>query len=168
MSGEMLISLDVNGREYSVAVRPETTLLSLIRETLDLTGTKAGCGMGDCGACTVLLDGRPVNSCLALAVEADGCKVVTIEGLTEDGDLHELQKAFVKHGALQCGYCTPGMLMAAKTLVDTNPDPDESEIREALAGNLCRCGTYDRIKKAIRRAADQLPETGAAGGWPDG
>lgn len=150
MSSEMLITLSVNGCVHSVAVRPETTLLALLRDTLGLTGTKPGCGMGDCGACTVLLDGRSVNSCLALAVEADGREVVTIEGLAKDGDLHELQKAFVKHGALQCGYCTPGMLMATKALVDRNPDPDEAEIRDALGGNLCRCGAYPRIISAIK------------------
>jgi 4-hydroxybenzoyl-CoA reductase alpha subunit len=156
---ERLVTLTVNGRRHALAAAPHTTLLEVLREGLGLTGTKEGCGTGDCGACTVLLDGRPVNTCLALAVEHDGAEITTIEGLAEDGELHALQKSFVKHGALQCGFCTPGMLMATKALIDANPDPTEDEVREALAGNLCRCGAYPRILEAIRdwRAWKDVP-----------
>ena len=150
MSGEILVSLRVNGEERVVGVKANTTLLSLLREELDLTGTKKGCEMGDCGACTVLLDGEAVNSCLVLAVQADGQEVTTVEGLADGRALHPLQKAFVKHGALQCGYCTPGMLMSSKALVDCTPEPSEAQIKEALGGHLCRCGTYPRIIKAIQ------------------
>ncbi|RMG43924.1 MAG: 4-hydroxybenzoyl-CoA reductase subunit alpha [Acidobacteria bacterium] len=149
-TGRVMVSLTVNGQPHTLAVKPNTTLQQLLREELGLTGTKDGCGMGDCGACTVLMNGDPVASCLVLAADAEGSEVVTIEGLSRGGDLHPLQKAFVKHGALQCGFCTPGMIMAAKALIDRNPDPSEEEIREALAGNLCRCGTYERIIRAVR------------------
>jgi 4-hydroxybenzoyl-CoA reductase subunit alpha len=150
MHEPILVTLDVNGHRRSVAVKPNTTLIKVLRDELDLTGTKHGCGMGDCGACTVIVDDRPVNACLVLAVDVDGSRVTTIEGLTEDGDLHALQKSFVKHAALQCGYCTPGMIMAARALIDANPDPTDEEIRAGLAGNLCRCATYPRILESIR------------------
>ncbi len=150
MSDRILISLAVNGEERSVAVKPNTTLKTVLREHLELTGTKGGCEAGDCGACTVIMDGRSVNSCLTLAVQSEGREVQTIEGLGENGQLHPLQKAFIKHGALQCGFCTPGMIMASKALIDRNPDPSKDEILAALSGNLCRCGTYPRIIAAIQ------------------
>ncbi len=148
------IRLTVNGREYAREVLPRQTLLGLLRDGLSLTGTKEGCGNGNCGACTVILNGAAVNSCLVLAAEADGARVMTIEGLAEDGRLHPLQRAFVECGAVQCGFCTPGMILAAKVLLDRNPQPSEIEIGRALAGNLCRCTGYDRIVTAVRRMAD--------------
>jgi aerobic carbon-monoxide dehydrogenase small subunit len=145
-----IIHLTVNDREHEIAVEPNATLTDLIRDELGLTGTKKGCDTGDCGACTVLLNGLPVNSCLVLAVQANGCTVETIEGLeTEDG-LHPVQDAFVEHGAIQCGFCSPGMILSAKHLLDKNPRPAESEIREAIAGNLCRCTGYQKIIEAIK------------------
>jgi 4-hydroxybenzoyl-CoA reductase alpha subunit len=150
MGGELLVTLQINGRRRVVGVAPGTTLLEVLRDELDLTGTKEGCGMGDCGACTVLVAGRPVNSCLALAADLDGAEITTIEGLSQDGELHALQKSFVKHAALQCGFCTPGMIMAAKALIDREPEPSDDDIREALGGNLCRCATYPRVFEAIR------------------
>ena len=145
-----LIKLTVNDREVEIAVEPNMTLTDLLRYELGLTGTKKGCGTGDCGACTVLLDGLPVNSCLVLAVQANGCRVETIEGLeTEDG-LHPIQDAFVEHGAIQCGFCSPGMILSAKHLLDKNPKPDEGEIRAAISGNLCRCTGYQKIIEAIK------------------
>lgn len=150
MSAELLVTLTVNSQERTVSVRPGQTLLDVIRGDLGLTGTKEGCGLGDCGACTVLMDGRAVASCLVMAAEADGSEIVTVEGLSRNGDLHPLQKSFVKHGALQCGFCTPGMLMTSIALLERNPDPSREEIIEALGGNLCRCGSYDRIVRAIQ------------------
>lgn len=150
MSQEQMITLCVNDREYRVVVEPTSTLLHALREQIGLTGTKEGCGAGDCGACTVIVEGRPTNACLLLAIEMDGVPIQTIEGLAEDGDLHALQQAFVKNGALQCGFCTPGMLMAAKALLDENPSPTEQEVRDGLQGNLCRCGTYPRILESMR------------------
>jgi 4-hydroxybenzoyl-CoA reductase alpha subunit len=146
---ELLVHLTVNGEHQAVAVRPNATLLELLRDRLGLTGTKRGCGTGDCGVCTVLVDGQPVNACLMLAVAADGSEVSTIEGLASGGSLHPLQQSFVKHAALQCGYCTSGALMSAKALVDASPAPSDEEITTALSGNLCRCGTYPRIRRAI-------------------
>ena len=154
MSEAVLVRLTVNGDQHTIAVRPGTTLLQVLRDQLDLTGTKPGCGTGDCGTCTVHLDDAPVPSCLVLAVATDGHRVTTVEGLARGGELHPLQKAFVKHGALQCGYCTSGMLMAASSLLDANPAPTEGEIREALSGNLCRCGAYPRIIRAVRESGD--------------
>ena len=154
MSNEILVSLTVNGQHHSVSARPNTTLLHTIREDLNLTGTKCGCEAGDCGACTVLLNGRAVTSCLVLTVQADRAEITTIEGLATGGELHPLQKAFVKEGALQCGYCTAGMLLTAKALIDRNPDPSREDILQALGGNLCRCGTYPRIVKAIQNWRD--------------
>lgn len=149
-----VIELTVNGDLREVAVRPNVTLLRLLRDHLGLTGTKHGCGTGDCGACTVLLDGRPVNSCLTLAVEARDRAVTTIEGIAASGKtLHPVQQAFVEKGAVQCGYCTPGMIMSSVHLLKTNPDPTESEIRHAIGGNICRCTGYTKIIEAIETAA---------------
>ena len=144
-----LIQLRVNGELYEVAVHPHWTLLEVLREELDLTGAKKGCDAGDCGGCTVILDGKPVVSCLTLAVEADGRDILTIEGLAQNGQLHPIQNAFVEHGAIQCGFCTPGMIMSAKALLDENPKPTEEEVRRAIAGNLCRCTGYVKIVEAI-------------------
>jgi 4-hydroxybenzoyl-CoA reductase alpha subunit len=149
MSADLIVRLEVNGQLYAVAVKPNTTLLTLLRNHLNLTGTKKGCEAGDCGACTVLLDGHAVPSCITLAVHAEGKRVTTIEGLGEGGELHPLQKAFVKHGALQCGYCTPGTIMAAKALIDRNPSPNAEDVKEALGGNLCRCGAYPRVLESV-------------------
>jgi carbon-monoxide dehydrogenase small subunit len=151
-----LIRLAVNGDEVEVAVRPNATLLEALRDDLGLTGAKKGCGDGDCGACTVLLDGQPVSSCLVLAMQANGHEILTVEGLAEEGRLHPIQQAFVDAGGVQCGFCTPGMLLSAKSLLDSNPDPDDRQIREALAGNLCRCTGYQKIVDAVRSAAVAL------------
>lgn len=147
------IELIINGEVYELWVKPNRTLLDVIRDDLELTGTKMGCGTGDCGACTVLLDNRPVNACLVLAVEARGKEIVTIEGLAQGEILHPLQQAFIDHGAVQCGFCTPGMILTAKALLDTYPHPNEQVIRRAIAGNLCRCTGYTKIVKAILSAA---------------
>ncbi len=143
------IALKVNGYTYEVMVKPHQTLLDVLRDQLELTGTKEGCGLGECGACTVLLDGRPVNSCLVLALEADGSEVLTIEGLARKGSLHPVQKAFVEKGAIQCGFCTPGMVMASVGLMKENPKPSREEIKKALIGNLCRCTGYKKIIEAV-------------------
>ena len=143
------IRISVNEEDYEVWVEPRKTLLDLLREDLGLTGTKKGCDSGDCGSCTVLLDGKPVNSCLVLAVETDGKKVLTIEGLAQGSLLHPLQQAFIKHGAVQCGYCSPGMILSAKALLDGNSRPTVEEVKEAITGNLCRCGGYKKIVTAI-------------------
>jgi carbon-monoxide dehydrogenase small subunit len=145
-----LIKLTVNDREIEIAVEPNLSLTDLIRYELGLTGTKKGCETGDCGACTVLLDGIPVNSCLVLAVQANGARVETIEGLETENGLQPIQDAFVEHGAIQCGFCSPGMILSAKHLLDKNPNPDESEIRAAISGNLCRCTGYQKIIEAIK------------------
>jgi carbon-monoxide dehydrogenase small subunit len=147
------ISLIVNGAAERLDVPSSMTLLQMLREKLALTGTKNGCEAGECGACTVLVDGEPVNSCMILAVEADGREVTTVEGLAPEGELSPLQQAFVEHNAVQCGYCTPGMLMTATALLRRNPNPSEDEIKEALVGNLCRCTGYVRIIDAIQDAA---------------
>lgn len=145
-----LIKLTVNDREIEIAVEPNISLTDLIRYELGLTGTKKGCETGDCGACTVLLDGIPVNSCLVLAVQANGARVETIEGLETENGLQPIQDAFVEHGAIQCGFCSPGMILSAKHLLDKNPNPDENEIRAAISGNLCRCTGYQKIIEAIK------------------
>jgi carbon-monoxide dehydrogenase small subunit len=147
------ITVTVNGSAERLSVPSHMTLLQLLREELALTGTKNGCEAGECGACTVLVDGEPVNSCMMLAVEADGREVVTVEGLAPDGELSPLQEAFVAHNAVQCGFCTPGMLITATALLRRNPHPTEEEIKEALVGNLCRCTGYVRIVDAIQSAA---------------
>jgi len=156
------IQLVVNGVTVEAAVEPNQTLLQLLREDLGLTGTKHGCGLGDCGACTVILDGKPVNSCLVLAVQAQGREVLTIEGLAENGKLHPIQQAFVDKGAIQCGFCSPGMILAAKALLEENPNPTEPEIRTALSGNLCRCTGYQKIVEAIQEAASSMLGSGGA------
>ena len=150
------LSLSVNGDPVSLAVEPHLTLLELLRDTLGLTGAKEGCGAGNCGACTVLLDGEPVNSCLLLAAEAEGSEVITVEGLANDGDLHPVQEALVAHGGLQCGFCTPGVILSSVVLLKRNPRPTEAEIRDALAGNLCRCTGYDKIVRAVQAAAGEV------------
>jgi aerobic-type carbon monoxide dehydrogenase small subunit (CoxS/CutS family) len=143
------ITLKVNDQDYDLVIPVNRTLTQVLRENLKLTGTKHGCSVGDCGSCTVLLDGQPVNSCLVLAVEAEGREIQTIEGLAEDGKLHPIQQAFVDKGGIQCGFCSPGMILTAKALLDKNPSPTESEIREAISGNLCRCTGYQKIVEAI-------------------
>jgi aerobic-type carbon monoxide dehydrogenase small subunit (CoxS/CutS family) len=149
-------SLNVNGRAYPVAIEPGRTLLSVLRGEVGLTGAKEGCDDSECGACMVLLDGQPVNACSYLALQADGREIVTIEGLAgEHGELHPLQQAFLDQGGVQCGFCTPGMLISAKALLDRNPSPDEDEIRLALSGNLCRCTGYSGIVRAVQAAAAQ-------------
>ena len=154
---KQLIVLHVNGDEYRVAVDPFQTLAAVLREELGLTGTKVGCGTGDCGACTVILDGRSVTSCLTLAVEAAGREIVTVEGLTDSGrQLHPIQRAFVEEGAIQCGFCTPGMEMSTLYLLSRNPHPTEADIRAGLSGNLCRCTGYDGIIRAVERAAEEM------------
>ncbi|NOZ30081.1 MAG: (2Fe-2S)-binding protein [Chloroflexi bacterium] len=150
------VSFVVNGRPVTVETAPHRTLLEVLRDDLDLTGTKEGCGTGDCGACTVHLDGEAVCSCLVLAPEVDGREVVTIEGVAEDGRLHPLQEAFIELGGLQCGFCTPGFIMTALAFLNKNPDPTEAEVREGIAGNLCRCTGYDKIVKAILAASDRM------------
>lgn len=155
---EHQIELNVNGNQYAMQVKSKETLLEVLRDRLHLTGTKEGCGTGDCGACTVLMNGKPVNSCLVLAVEADGADILTVEGLAKSGELHPLQKAFLNEGAVQCGFCTPGMLMSAKALLDSNPDPEEDDIKTAISGNLCRCTGYVKIIRAVKAAAREMRE----------
>jgi len=149
------IALTVNGARERLDVPSNMTLLQMLRETLALTGTKNGCEAGECGACTVLVDGEPTNSCLMLAVEADGREILTVEGLTPPGQLSPLQQAFVEHNAVQCGFCTPGMLISAHALLKREPHPTEDEIKQALVGNLCRCTGYVRIIEAIQAVADK-------------
>ena len=151
----MHISIKLNGRSHSLDVRPETTLLQLLRDELGLTGTKHGCDGGECGACTVLVDGRPLNSCLVLALSVRGREITTIEGLASGDTLHPLQQAFVEHGFLQCGFCGPGMILSAKALLEQTPSPDPDAVRRALAGNLCRCTGYVGVVEAVRDAAPQ-------------
>jgi aerobic-type carbon monoxide dehydrogenase small subunit (CoxS/CutS family) len=151
----MPIELEVNGSRHRLEVDPGRSLLDVLREDLGLTGTKYGCGEGQCAACTVLLDGQAVHSCTLPVSGARWRKVTTIEGLERDGELHPVQKAFLEEQALQCGYCTPGMIMGAVSLLATNPDPSEAEVVDGMNGHLCRCGTYPRVVKAIRRAAAQ-------------
>ncbi len=152
------IRCEVNGRQVEATVAPNARLLDLLRGELGLTGTKEGCGEGECGACTVLLNGRPVNSCLVMAAKAEGAHVLTVEGLARADGLHAVQQAFVDHGALQCGYCIPGFLVMAKAFLDEHPRPRRGEIREALSGNLCRCTGYQKIIDAVLDAAERLAE----------
>lgn len=153
MAEKMTINFTVNGEKETREVAVGQTLLKFIRNELHLTGTKEGCEIGECGACIVLLDGKPVNSCLVLAVELDGKDLVTIEGLSKNGELDRVQKAFVEHSAFQCGFCTPGMIISTKALLDRKPNPTEEDINEALSGNLCRCGAYQEIREAVKASA---------------
>jgi len=157
-----IASFTVNGSEYDVIVESHMLLIDILRDGLGLTGTKYACGAGDCGACTVLIDGRPSFSCLTLAVTAVGKSIVTIEGLTEEGELNPLQQAFVDAGAIQCGFCTPGMILSAKALLEENSEPSRDEIKRALAGNLCRCTGYVKIVDAVETAAAAMRTTAAA------
>ena len=158
---KQLIQLTVNGETHDLVVPPTRTLLDLIRDDLGLTGTKRGCDLGACGACAVLLDGRPVNACLVLAVEAAGQEIVTIEAIASGGKLHPVQEAFVQQGAVQCGFCTPGLVVTVKALLDERPNASESEIREAISGNICRCTGYVKVLDAVRAAARE--QKGVAG-----
>lgn len=151
-----VINVTINGESVEAAVEPNQTLLQFLREDLGLTGTKHGCGLGDCGACTVIMDGKAVNSCLVLAIQAQGKDILTIEGLAVNGQLHPIQQAFVDKGAIQCGFCTPGMILSAKAFLDTNPEPSEHDIRTAISGNLCRCTGYQKIVEAVESAAERL------------
>lgn len=150
-----LITLSVNGTSYDVAIEPRQSLLQVLREALHLTGTKEGCSEGECGACTVILDGKTVDSCLIFGLEVEGCEITTIEGLSSDAGLHPVQQAFIEHGGAQCGFCTPGMILAAKALLEQTPHPSEAEIRWGLSGNLCRCTGYVKIVEAVQAAAQQ-------------
>ena len=150
------IQFTLNGQSHELSVQPWKTLLQLIREDLKLTGTKEGCGHGECGSCTVLMEGKTVNSCLVPAMEADNKEIVTIEGLSEGETLHPIQEAFVSHSGMQCGFCTSGMIISAKALLDSNPDPSEEEIREGIAGNFCRCTGYTKIIESISAAAGAM------------
>jgi carbon-monoxide dehydrogenase small subunit len=150
MRQKILIKLNVNNEEYEIYVSPNRTLLDVLREDLDLTGTKEGCGEGVCGSCTVLCDGSPIRSCLTLAAEVQGSKILTVEGLAKDeGQLDTLQQAFIDHGAVQCGFCTNGMLMSAKALLNNKPNPTEAEVRNSISGNICRCTGYQKMVEAI-------------------
>ena len=154
---KQLIKLRVNGVEEEVMIQPWWSLARVLRDELNLTGTKISCGTGDCGACTVLIDGQAVKSCLYLAMKARGRDILTIEGIRgENGELHPLQKTFIEHFAIQCGYCTPGMILAAKALLDENPSPTEEEVKKGLDGNLCRCTGYVKIVEAVVAARDKL------------
>jgi carbon-monoxide dehydrogenase small subunit len=159
MAHKTMVSATINGEAVEFLCEPQQSLLDVLRDVLHLTGTKLGCNDGNCGACSVLLDGRLVNSCLVLAVEVEGRAVTTVEGLADWDGLHPLQQAFVEQDALQCGFCTPGMLVAAKALLDRNPNPTDEEIRTWLAGNLCRCTGYDKIVKAVRYAGERISKS---------
>jgi len=148
-----LIHLNVNGEDYELYINPKTLLVEAIRDIIGLTGTKRGCESGSCGACTVIVDGMSVKSCSVLAVQADGKKILTVEGLEQNGKLHPLQRAFLDYGSFQCGFCTPGMLMSAKALLDENPNPTKEEIKEGIDGNICRCTGYNSIIRAIEAVA---------------
>lgn len=157
---KQLITLRVNGESCEVAVDPQTILLDVLRERLGLNGTKKACDFGNCGSCTVLMDGKPVLSCLILAMDAQGKDILTIEGMAKDGQLHPLQRAFIDHGAIQCGFCTPGMLLSAKALLDENLQPTAEEVRQAISGNLCRCTGYHKIVEAILDVAKSSQREG--------
>ena len=152
------VTFKVNSKEVSVEVPPDRPLLDVLRQDLQLTGTKEGCRTGDCGACTVIMDGKTVNSCLVFAGQLEGKEVTTIEGIGTEDELHPLQETFVEKGAVQCGFCIPGMIMSAKNLLDKNPEPNEHDIKEALAGNLCRCTGYSKIVEAVSTAAERMRE----------
>lgn len=155
-----IINFTINGTPYEVAVEPQMTLNEVLREQLDLTGTKFSCGAGECGACTVLIEGKPTLSCCTLAITTKDKNILTIEGLAKDGELHPIQKAFIEYGAIQCGFCTPGMILTAKALLDENPNPSREEVKEYLAGNLCRCTGYVKIIDAVLAAAKEMNEGG--------
>ncbi len=157
---KVTIDITVNGERHEIEVEPWTTLLELLRGSLHLTGTKEGCGTGDCGACIVLVEGDPVNSCLMLAVDANGSRITTIEGLAEEGRLHPLQQSFIEKGAVQCGFCTSAMILSAKALLDRNPEPGEEEIKRALSGVLCRCGSYIKIIQSVLAVGSEREGTG--------
>jgi aerobic carbon-monoxide dehydrogenase small subunit len=156
MNKKVPVQATINGEDFEFLCEPRQSLLEVLRETLGLTGAKEGCNNGNCGACNVILDGALVNSCLVLAVEINGRRVTTIEGIATQQGLHPLQEKFIAHAALQCGFCTPGFIVASKALLDQNPNPSESEVREWLAGNLCRCTGYDRIVRAVMDAAQEI------------
>lgn len=156
--GRSHIALTVNGKKVESDIDSRMTLAEFLREELDLTGTKVGCNRGECGSCTVIMDGNPVLSCTVLGVEATGREVLTIEGLADVGKLHPIQEAFIEHDALQCGYCSPGMIMSVKALLDRNPNPIEDEIRKAIDGNFCRCGSYPNIIKATIEASKKITD----------
>lgn len=153
-----MVTLQINGESYELYVEQKKTLLEVLREDIGLTGTKEACDLGTCGACTVLLDNKPVLSCLTLAIACKGRKITTIEGLKKGEQLHPLQSSFIERGAIQCGMCTPGMILSAKALLDENPHPTEAEVREAIAGNLCRCTGYVKIVEAILAVSEDQPE----------
>ena len=155
-----LLTVTVNGEKMSVEVNPDLRLVDFLRDELQLTGTKIGCGKGECGACTVIMNGKAVTSCLVPVMRAEGAVIQTIEGVAHKGKLHPLQEEFINKGAIQCGFCTPGMVMAAKALLDKNPDPTEEEIKEAMKGNLCRCTGYVKILEAVKRAAQVMRKEG--------
>jgi aerobic carbon-monoxide dehydrogenase small subunit len=159
MNKKVRVQATMNGEEVEFLCEPRQSLLEVLRETLGLTGAKEGCNNGNCGACNVILNGALVNSCLVLAVEINGCNLTTIEGIATAQGLHPLQEKFIAHAALQCGFCTPGFIVASKALLDQNPNPSESEVREWLAGNLCRCTGYDRIVRAVMDAAQSQEKT---------
>lgn len=154
------LKVNVNGVDHEIEIEPELRLLDLLREKLKLIGTKEGCGEGECGACTVIMDGRAVNSCLVMAIQSHNKKVLTIEGLEKGGELDPIQQSFLDSGAVQCGYCIPGMVMSAKALLDQNEKPSEDEIKESISGNLCRCTGYDKIIKSVKLASDRIVKEG--------
>ncbi|MEW6622771.1 MAG: (2Fe-2S)-binding protein [Bacillota bacterium] len=161
---QITVNFTLNGQEVSVNVEENNTLLYLLREVLHLTGTKEGCGIGECGACTVIMDGETVNSCLVLAGQAEGKEITTIEGLSNGKQLHPIQESFVETGAIQCGYCTPGMILSTKALLDKNPKPSINEIKVALSGNLCRCTGYTKIFKSVDLASNKMNACSCSGG----
>ena len=150
------IKLTVNGKLHELTIKPWRTLLEVIRDELGLTGTKEGCGIGECGACTVIMNGNAVNSCLVLAAEANGKEILTIEGLADGDKLHPIQEAFINHGGMQCGFCTSGMILSAKVLLERNPNPSEEEIRKGISGNFCRCTGYTKVIESIKEASKNL------------
>jgi aerobic carbon-monoxide dehydrogenase small subunit len=158
--GDLLLAFKLNGRDVSVKVKPNAMLADLLRDGLGLKGTKVGCREGECGACTVIVNGAPMNSCLMPAMKVQGCSVTTIEGLSANGSLHPIQQAFIDEGAVQCGYCTPAMILTAKAFLDQNPNPDESQVQQALSGVLCRCTGYRKIVQAVLRASRMPPRKG--------